>query len=180
MDKLLYEKIKEVKKMFTTSLSDMIDMINHKEEDTFTEAIKLFMLLPEQLKDFNEMLEKQMNIYMQLERGNKDIVPQKIVDDIVAIAEKYVVDSFQMGPMYILPDGKLLYIHNGHQFFFDEIKNTVSNCTAPAYTLTKLGWVRLNTQVKYINIKGIATTTKQKTAIEQVVAFLGGDVQIIK
>jgi hypothetical protein len=85
-----------------------------------------------------------------------------------------------MGSMFILPDGKLLYMQNGHQSFFDEIKNAVSDCKAPAYTFTKLGWIRLNTQVKYINIKDITPTSVQKELIKQAVAFMGGDVQIIK
>jgi hypothetical protein len=105
---------------------------------------------------------------------------EQVVEQINAIAERYVVDNFQMGSMFILPDGKLLYIQNGHQSFFDEIKDAVADCKAPAYTLTKLGWIRLNTQVKYINIKGITATTKQKELIEQAVDFMGCDVQIIK
>jgi hypothetical protein len=180
MDEVLYEKIKEVKNMLKTSLSDMMDMINHKEEDCFTEAIKLFILLPEQLKDFNDMLERQKNIYMQLENSSETLIPQKMVDGIEAIADKFVTDSFQMGSMFILPDGKLLYMPDGHQSFFDEIKNTVPDCKAPAFTLTKLGWIRLNTQVKYINIKGITPTAIQDQFIEQAIAFMGSTVQIIQ
>jgi hypothetical protein len=104
----------------------------------------------------------------------------KTMESIMLIANKFVVEIFQLGSMFILPNGKLLYMQNGHQSFFDEIKNAVSDCKVPAYTLTKLGWIRLNTQVKYINMKGITATTKQKELIEQAVAFIGGDVQIIK
>jgi hypothetical protein len=125
-------------------------------------------------------LEQQKNIYIQLENGSESVMSKNLVEQIKAIAERYVVDNFQMGSMFILPDGKLLYMQNGHQSFFDEIKDTVADCKAPAYTLTKLGWIRLNTQVKYINMKDITPTTKQNELIEQAVAFIGGDVQIIK
>jgi hypothetical protein len=105
---------------------------------------------------------------------------EQVVEQIKVIAERYVVDNFQMGSMFILPDGKFLYMQNGHQSFFDEIKNDISDCNEPAFTLQKLGWIRLNTQVKYINIKDITPTTKQNELIKQAVAFMDGDVQIIK
>ncbi|MCH5259217.1 MAG: hypothetical protein J1F18_05650 [Lachnospiraceae bacterium] len=94
----------------------------------------------------------------------------KEVEDIIKTFE---TDSVAYGAMYILPDGRMLnlsVLQNGHAEFWVLINSS-------AQELKALGWLRLNTKLKYVE-KPKEITAAQAARLESAMAFMGEDVQI--
>ena len=105
-------------------------------------------------------------------------VLQKIIDT-------YQTDHIGYGSMYILPDGKLLYLgdsgwghasvssyinENGYEINYKE--GTASNL------LKSLGWIRLNTKLRFIDFCDNVFTSAQEPQLEYAIDYMEKDVQV--
>ena len=106
-------------------------------------------------------------------------VLQKIIDT-------YKTDHIGYGSMYILPDGTLLYLgdsgwghasvssyinENGYEINYKE--GTASNL------LRSLGWIRLNTKIRFIDFCDKVFTSQQETQLEYAIDYMENDIQVI-
>lgn len=89
------------------------------------------------------------------------------------VVKKFETDAMSLGAMYILPNGKMLdlsMLENGHAEFRDMV-----NCTAEE--LKSLGWLRLNTKLKYVELPQ-NPTEQQAARLQSVFDLFGEDFQV--
>lgn len=94
-------------------------------------------------------------------------------ESIENAVERFKTEAMGLGAMYVLPDGTMLdlsMLENGHADFWK-----ISGCSD--IRLKALGWMRLNTKLKYVEMPS-RITAAQSARLEQAMAFMGDDVQI--
>ena len=87
--------------------------------------------------------------------------------------ELFKTEAIGLGAMYVLPDGTMLDLgglENGHASFWK-----IAGCSD--IKLKSLGWMRLNTKLKYVEMPK-QITAAQSLRLEQAMAVMGDGVQI--
>ena len=90
----------------------------------------------------------------------------------VSIISTFETDALAHGSMYILPDGRMLDLTfcGGHAEFCALVGSTPQELRA-------LGWIRLNTKIKYVELPS-KPTEKQSERLRSVFETFGEDFQI--
>lgn len=97
----------------------------------------------------------------------------KNLDEVI---RRFETSAFAVGAMYILPDGRLLdlsILENGHLDFFSML-----DVDDPPSYLKRLGWIRLNTKIKYVELPSAPMTAIQKQKLDIALKLMGDGVQI--
>jgi len=96
--------------------------------------------------------------------------------------DRYCTESIWSGSYYLLPDGTLLYFACQHAGFFEDleahgIRSAIGDKAIPDY-LASLGWIRLNTWVRYIRLNPIPPTETQYAELAALLNFIKNDVSV--
>lgn len=101
------------------------------------------------------------------------------------IIDAYLTDPISYGSMYILPDGRLLYLgdsgwgHANVSYFINQNGHEIDYKEGTASKLLKsLGWIRLNTKLKFIDFCDTMFTSAQETQLEYAIDYMENDVQV--
>lgn len=108
--------------------------------------------------------------YVKYDKGKLNM---KNLDEII---KRFETSAFAVGAMYILPDGRLLdlsILENGHLDFFSML-----DVDDPPSYLKRLGWIRLNTKIKYVELPSAPMTAIQKQKLDVALKLMGDGVQI--
>ena len=108
------------------------------------------------------------------------------IDSVLnSIIEKYSTNSISYGSMYILPDGTLLdlgdsgYGHSDLSAYLNDVgvENDYEQGKA-SKLLKSLGWIRLNTKLKFIDFPDKMFTSAQEQKLKDAIDYMGNDVQV--
>lgn len=106
-------------------------------------------------------------------------------DTINSIIETYKTDRIVYGSMYILPDGTLLdlgnsgYGHSDLSRYLNDVGIEIDYELGKASKLLKsLGWIRLNTKLKFIDFPDNVFTSEQEDRLKEAIDYMGNDIQV--
>lgn len=108
------------------------------------------------------------------------------IDSVLnSIIEKYSTNSISYGSMYILPNGTLLdlgdsgYGHSDLSAYLNDVgvENDYEQGKA-SKLLKSLGWIRLNTKLKFIDFPDKMFTSAQEQKLKDAIDYMGNDVQV--
>lgn len=107
---------------------------------------------------------------------------EKVIAEVI---EKYKCSAIMLGSMYILSDGTLLYLGDtgfGHSELSETLEFlNIEKDFEPGKAsklLRGLGWIRLNTKIKFIEFTDVLPTAKQEVVLLKALEFMHNDVQV--
>ena len=110
----------------------------------------------------------------------RNLPDEYIIHEII---ETYKVDKIPLGAIYILPNGTVLHIKDGHRFVCEYLyeKGVEKNYKLGQLSkaLRNLGWIRANTKLGYIDVTGIIPTEKQYERIAEILSAVRNKIQLI-
>ena len=116
----------------------------------------------------------------------KEHLTEGIMEDTINnIIETYKTDRIVYGSMYILPDGTLLdlgnsgYGHSDLSSYLNDVGVEIDYELGKASKLLKsLGWIRLNTKMKFIDFPDNVFTSEQEDRLKEAIDYMGNDIQV--
>lgn len=111
-----------------------------------------------------------------------DNIEKELLESII---KQYETSDIQLGSMYILPDGRLLYLGNtgyGHSdlssYLNEKGIEKDFELGRSSKFLRELGWIRINTQMKFIDLINIRPTAQQYVQLTKALDFMKDDIQV--
>lgn len=126
-------------------------------------------------------------IYEEEQKENEKENSHKMTlkDAIDILVKTYKGNNVGYGSVYIMPDGTFLnlgdsgYGHSNISYFLNENGLEIDYQPSKASKrLRNLGWIRVNTKVKFIEMPNFMYNESQEEPLKEAIRFMGNDVQI--